>query len=74
MTLDTEKLLQDFIECQNVIIPASTYSVEIIYTVKPESDSLDASLITDMNIHLAKLLSDIVIFFTGEEEEATHRS
>jgi hypothetical protein len=27
-----------------------------------------------MNIHLAKLLSDIVIFFTGEEEEATHRS
>jgi len=42
--------------------------VEILYTKEPESDYLDASLITVMQIHLSEPPGDILVFLTGQEE------
>ena len=42
--------------------------MEILYTREPETDYLDASLITVMQIHLSEPAGDILIFLTGQEE------
>jgi len=44
------------------------HPVEILYTKEPESDYLDAALITVMQIHLAEPEGDILVFLTGAEE------
>lgn len=44
------------------------HPVEILYTKEPESDYLDASLITVMQIHLSEPAGDILVFLTGAEE------
>jgi ATP-dependent RNA helicase DHX8/PRP22 len=49
-------------------IPGRTYPVEVLYTKEPESDYLDASLITVMQIHLSEPPGDILLFLTGQEE------
>ncbi|RPB29380.1 P-loop containing nucleoside triphosphate hydrolase protein [Terfezia boudieri ATCC MYA-4762] len=40
----------------------------ILYTKEPESDYLDAALITVMQIHLSEPSGDILLFLTGQEE------
>ena len=40
--------------CPIFTIPGRTYPVEILYTKDPESDYLDAALITIMQIHLSE--------------------
>ncbi|CBI31157.3 unnamed protein product, partial [Vitis vinifera] len=40
----------------------------ILYTKQPESDYLDASLITVLQIHLTEPEGDILLFLTGQEE------
>merc|ERR1712130_869712 len=45
-----------------------TFPVEILYTREPETDYLDASLITIMQIHLSEPPGDILLFLTGQEE------
>ena len=42
--------------------------MEVLYTKEPESDYLDASLITIMQIHLSEPPGDILLFLTGQEE------
>ncbi len=42
--------------------------MEILYTKEPESDYLDASLITVMQIHLSEPSGGILLFLTGQEE------
>ena len=44
------------------------HPVEILYTKEPESDYLDAALITVMQIHLSEPQGDILVFLTGAEE------
>jgi ATP-dependent RNA helicase DHX8/PRP22 len=39
-----------------------------LYTKEPESDYLDAALITVMQIHLTEPPGDILVFLTGQEE------
>ncbi|KAJ2921358.1 hypothetical protein H1R20_g15738, partial [Candolleomyces eurysporus] len=67
-TLDAEKFSKYFFGCPIFTIPGRTYPVETMYTKEPESDYLDASLITVMQIHLSEPPGDILLFLTGQEE------
>ncbi|KAH9981405.1 P-loop containing nucleoside triphosphate hydrolase protein [Lactifluus volemus] len=55
-TLDAEKFSKYF------------FGLEVLYTKEPETDYLDASLITVMQIHLSEPPGDILLFLTGQEE------
>ncbi|PVU93316.1 hypothetical protein BB561_003345 [Smittium simulii] len=67
-TLDAEKFSKYFYNAPIFTIPGRTYPVEILYTREPESDYLDVSLITVMQIHLTEPPGDILLFLTGQEE------
>lgn len=65
-TLDAEKFSTYFFHCPIFTIPGRTFPVEILYTKEPESDYLDAALITVMQIHLSEPAGDILVFLTGQ--------
>lgn len=67
-TLDADKFSQYFNKCPIFTIPGRTYPVEIMYSREPESDYLDAALVTVMQIHLTEPPGDILLFLTGQEE------
>ena len=67
-TLDAEKFSTYFFQCPIFTIPGRTFPVEILYTKEPESDYLDACLITVMQIHLSEPAGDVLVFLTGQEE------
>ncbi|KAK8645745.1 hypothetical protein V6N13_119560 [Hibiscus sabdariffa] len=67
-TLDAEKFSGYFFDCSIFSIPGRTFPVEILYTKQPESDYLDAALITVLQIHLTEPEGDILVFLTGQEE------
>ncbi|CAG9095713.1 unnamed protein product [Plutella xylostella] len=67
-TLDAVKFSQYFFEAPIFTIPGRTFPVEVLYTKEPETDYLDASLITCMQIHLREPPGDILLFLTGQEE------
>ncbi|KAL5715520.1 RNA helicase [Ranunculus cassubicifolius] len=67
-TLDAEKLSRYFFECIIFAIPGRTFPVELLYTKQPESDYLDAAVITVLQIHLMEPEGDILLFLTGQEE------
>ncbi|KAI5084900.1 hypothetical protein GOP47_0001069 [Adiantum capillus-veneris] len=67
-TLDAEKFSGYFFDCNIFTIPGRTFPVEILYAKQPESDYLDAALITVMQIHLTEPEGDILLFLTGQEE------
>jgi ATP-dependent RNA helicase DHX8/PRP22 len=67
-TLDAEKFSEYFFSCPILTIPGRTFPVEILFAKEPESDYLDAALITVMQIHLSEPPGDILVFLTGQEE------
>ncbi|KAK0546257.1 DEAH-box ATP-dependent RNA helicase prp22 [Tilletia horrida] len=67
-TLDAVKFSTYFYGCPIFTIPGRTFDVEILYTKEPETDYLDAALITVMQIHLSEPPGDILVFLTGQEE------
>lgn len=67
-TLDATKFSEYFNGCPIFSIPGRTYPVEIMYSREPESDYLDAALVTVMQIHLTEPMGDILLFLTGKEE------
>ncbi|KAK9907427.1 hypothetical protein WJX75_003407 [Coccomyxa subellipsoidea] len=67
-TLDADKFSAYFFGCPIFTIPGRTYPVEILYSRSPESDYMDAALITVMQIHLTEPEGDILLFLTGQEE------
>ncbi|EME27883.1 pre-mRNA-splicing factor ATP-dependent RNA helicase [Galdieria sulphuraria] len=67
-TLDAEKFSSYFFNCPIFTIPGRSYPVEILYSKEPETDYLDAALITVMQIHLSEPPGDILLFLTGQEE------
>lgn len=67
-TLDADKFSTYFNECPIFTIPGRTFPVEILYSREPESDYLDAALVTVMQIHLTEPMGDILLFLTGQEE------
>lgn len=67
-TLDAVKFSSYFFEAPIFTIPGRTFPVEVLYTKEPETDYLDASLITVMQIHLREPPGDVLLFLTGQEE------
>jgi len=67
-TLDADKFSTYFNECPIFTIPGRTYPVEILYSKEPESDYLEAALMTVMQIHLTEPKGDVLLFLTGQEE------
>lgn len=67
-TLDADKFSEYFNQCPIFSIPGRTFPVEIMYSREPESDYLDAALVTVMQIHLTEPPGDILLFLTGQEE------
>jgi ATP-dependent RNA helicase DHX8/PRP22 len=67
-TLDASKFSSYFNNCPIFTIPGRTFPVDILYAKAPETDYLDASLITVMQIHLSEPAGDILLFLTGQEE------
>ncbi|XP_065343249.1 ATP-dependent RNA helicase DHX8 [Cloeon dipterum] len=67
-TLDSVKFSQYFFAAPIFTIPGRTFPVEVLYTKEPETDYLDASLITVMQIHLREPPGDVLLFLTGQEE------
>lgn len=67
-TLDADKFSAYFNECPIFSIPGRTFPVEIMYSREPESDYLDAALVTAMQIHLTEPPGDMLLFLTGKEE------
>ena len=67
-TLDADKFSEYFNKCPIFTIPGRTYPVEIMYSREPESDYLDAALVTVMQIHITEPIGDILLFLTGQEE------
>uniref|UniRef100_M8BG75 RNA helicase n=1 Tax=Aegilops tauschii TaxID=37682 RepID=M8BG75_AEGTA len=67
-TLDAEKFSRYFFNCNIFTIPGRTFPVEILYAKEPESDYMDAALITVLQIHLSQPEGDILLFLTGQEE------
>jgi ATP-dependent RNA helicase DHX8/PRP22 len=69
--LDAEKFSRYFNEAPIFTIPGRTFPYEVLYTKEPESDYLDAALITIMQIHLSEPEGDVLLFLTGQEEIET---
>ena len=67
-TLDADKFSSYFNSCPIFTIPGRAFPVEIMYAREPESDYLDAALVTVMQIHLTEPQGDILLFLTGQEE------
>ena len=67
-TLDAGKFSEYFFSCPIFTIPGRTFPVEILYVKEPESDYLEACIITVMQIHLDQPAGDILVFLTGQEE------
>ncbi|KAL7064562.1 hypothetical protein AAHC03_05512 [Spirometra sp. Aus1] len=67
-TLDSVKFSQYFFEAPIFTIPGRAFPVEILYSLEPENDYLDAALNTVMQIHLTEPPGDILVFLTGQEE------
>ncbi|KAK4038789.1 P-loop containing nucleoside triphosphate hydrolase protein [Parachaetomium inaequale] len=67
-TLDADKFSTYFYDAPIFRIPGRTFPVEILYSREPESDYLDATLVTVMQIHLTEPAGDILLFLTGQEE------
>ena len=67
-TLDAVKFSEYFHGAPIFTIPGRTHPVEVLYTKEPESDYLDAALITVMQVHLNEPEGDILLFLTGQEE------
>lgn len=60
------KFSQYFFKAPIFTIPGRTFPVDVLYTKEPETDYLDAALITVMQIHLREPPGDILLFLTGE--------
>ena len=67
-TLDAEKFSSYFFDCPIFTIPGRTFPVEVLYTRTPETDYMEAALITVMQVHLTEPEGDILLFLTGQEE------
>lgn len=67
-TLDADKFSTYFYDCPIFRIPGRMHPVEILYSNTPESDYLEAALVTVQQIHLQEPPGDILLFLTGQEE------
>lgn len=68
-TLEAEKFSEYFDGAPIFKIPGRRHPVSIYYTKAPESNFLDASVVTVLQIHLSqpKGSGDVLVFLTGEK-------
>ncbi|KAF1913499.1 P-loop containing nucleoside triphosphate hydrolase protein [Ampelomyces quisqualis] len=67
-TLNADKFSLYFNKAPIFTIPGRTYPVEVLYSREPESDYLEAALVTVLQIHLTEPAGDVLLFLTGQEE------
>lgn len=70
-TLDAEKFSAYFNFAPILRVPGRRYPVEIHYTKAPESNYIDAAIVTTLEIHATQASGDILVFLTGQEEIET---
>ncbi|KAK9277665.1 hypothetical protein L1049_007212 [Liquidambar formosana] len=67
-SLDARVFSEYFGGARAVHIQGRQFPVDILYTTEPETDYVDAALITIFQIHLEEGPGDILLFLTGQEE------
>ncbi|CAI9105870.1 OLC1v1004889C1 [Oldenlandia corymbosa var. corymbosa] len=67
-SLDARGFSEYFGGARAVHIQGRQYPVDLLYTLQPETDYVDAALITIFQIHLEERDGDILVFLTGQEE------
>ncbi|KAI3467237.1 hypothetical protein Pfo_023900 [Paulownia fortunei] len=67
-SLDAQTFSEYFGGARAVHVQGRQYPVDILYTHQPETDYIDAALITIFQIHLEEGPGDILVFLTGQEE------
>jgi len=67
-TLEAEKFAVFFCNAPILRIAGRTHPVTVFYTREPQSDYLDAALVTVMQLHLEEPPGDILVFLTGQDE------
>ncbi|CAM0142926.1 Salivary acidic proline-rich phosphoprotein 1/2 [Umbelopsis sp. WA50703] len=67
-TLDAEKFSEYFNRAQIMYVSGRLFPVKVYNTIEPQSDYLDAALVTIFQIHMRRPKGDILVFLTGQEE------
>ncbi|KAK3996673.1 Pre-mRNA-splicing factor ATP-dependent RNA helicase-like protein cdc28 [Cladorrhinum sp. PSN332] len=67
-TLNAEKFSSYFDDAPIFNVPGRVHPVEVYYTSAPESNYLDAALVTVFQIHATQPEGAILVFLTGQEE------
>ncbi|CAI8614223.1 unnamed protein product [Vicia faba] len=67
-SLDARTFSEYFGDAKAVHIQGRQFPVDLFYTRFPETDYLDAALITIFQVHLGEPPGDILVFLTGQEE------
>ncbi|KAK3942230.1 Pre-mRNA-splicing factor ATP-dependent RNA helicase-like protein cdc28 [Diplogelasinospora grovesii] len=67
-TLNAEKFSAYFDDAPIFNVPGRVHPVEVYYTSAPESNYLEASLVTVFQIHATQPEGGILVFLTGQEE------
>jgi len=67
-TLNAEKFSSYFDDAPIFNVPGRVHPVDVYYTSAPESNYLEASLVTVFQIHATQPQGDILVFLTGQEE------
>ncbi|XP_069491425.1 pre-mRNA-splicing factor ATP-dependent RNA helicase DHX16 [Ambystoma mexicanum] len=67
-TLDTERFSAFFDDAPIFRIPGRRFPVDIYYTKAPESDYLEACVVSVLQIHVTQPPGDVLVFLTGQEE------
>lgn len=67
-SLDARGFSEYFGGAKAVHVQGRQFPVDILYTAQPETDCLDAALVTIFQIHLEEGPGDILVFLCGQEE------
>ncbi|XP_015086203.1 pre-mRNA-splicing factor ATP-dependent RNA helicase DEAH10 [Solanum pennellii] len=67
-SMDARVFSEYFGGAKAVHVQGRQFPVDIFYTHKPETDCIDAALITIFQIHLEEGPGDVLVFLTGQEE------
>ncbi|XP_010499046.1 PREDICTED: pre-mRNA-splicing factor ATP-dependent RNA helicase DEAH10-like [Camelina sativa] len=67
-SLDARVFSEYYGGAKAVHVQGRQFPVDILYTVHPESDYIDAALVTIFQIHMEEKPGDILVFLTGQDE------
>lgn len=67
-SLDARVFSEYFGGARAVHVQGRQFPVDVLYTLHPQPDYLDATLITIFQIHLEEGPGDVLVFLTGQEE------